>query len=89
MSVTADFVAKTAAPPALQTLLARAQRIHAQQRTTSPKLYSVHAPEVECIAKGKAHKKYELGCKVAVSSTTHMVFLSNFCVAVKTGIFTK
>jgi IS5 family transposase len=26
----------------------------------------VHAPEVECISKGKAHKRYEFGCKVAL-----------------------
>jgi IS5 family transposase len=30
----------------------------------------VHAPEVECIAKGKAHKPYEFGCKVAVVTTS-------------------
>ena len=30
---------------------------------------SLHAPEVECIAKGKAHKKYEFGCKVSVVTT--------------------
>ena len=34
-----------------------------------PKLYSPHAPEVECIAKGKAHKPYEFGCKVSVATT--------------------
>lgn len=53
----------------LQKGLALAQRIHTQQRQDSPKLYSVHAPEVECIAKGKLHKKYEFGCKVAFTST--------------------
>ncbi len=47
-----------------------ARRIHAQQRHDSPKLYSVHAPEVECIAKGKAHKRYEFGCKVSFAATT-------------------
>ena len=30
----------------------------------------MHAPEVECIAKGKAHKRYEFGCKVAVVTTS-------------------
>ena len=62
-------------PEALQTVLERARRIHTQQRDTSPKLYSVHAPEVECLAKGKAHKRYEFGCKVAVSSTTRSNWL--------------
>lgn len=50
-------------------MLERAERILQQQRHDSGKLYSVHAPEVECIAKGKAHKPYEFGCKVAVVTT--------------------
>ena len=33
------------------------------------KLYSLHAPEVVCIAKGKAHKRYEFGCKVGMAAT--------------------
>lgn len=55
---------------ALRSLLERSERILRQQRHDSPKLYSVHAPEVECIAKGKAHKPYEFGCKVAVVTTS-------------------
>lgn len=53
----------------LGALLAQAQRLLAQRREDSPKLYSLHAPEVECIAKGKARIKYEFGCKVAVATT--------------------
>jgi IS5 family transposase len=34
-----------------------------------PKVYSLHAPEVECIGKGKAHKPYEFGVKVSVATT--------------------
>lgn len=55
----------------LRQLLANAKRIQTQKREDSNKLYSLHAPEVECIAKGKAHKKYEFGCKVSVSTTAH------------------
>jgi IS5 family transposase len=55
--------------PMLKLLLERAQRIFAQRRSDTGKLYSMHAPEVECIAKGKAHKPYEFGCKVAVVTT--------------------
>jgi transposase, IS5 family len=51
-------------------LLHLAQRILTQQRHDKNKLYSLHAPEVECIAKGKAHKKYEFGCKVSVVTTS-------------------
>jgi len=47
-----------------------AQRIFTQQRTDHGKVYSVHAPEVECIAKGKAHKHYEFGCKVRIVTTS-------------------
>jgi transposase, IS5 family len=55
---------------ALTELLRRATRLLAQQRTDREKLYSVHAPEVECLAKGKVQKRYEFGCKVSVASTS-------------------
>ena len=35
------------------------------------KVYSLHAPEVECIGKGKAHRPYEFGVKVSVATTLH------------------
>jgi transposase, IS5 family len=50
--------------------LERAIRIHQQQRADKHKLYSMQAPEVECISKGKEHKKYEFGCKVSVVTTS-------------------
>ena len=53
-----------------QVLLDRIERIHAQQRHDKRKVYSVHAPEVECIAKGKVHKPYEFGVKVGLVSTS-------------------
>ncbi|NDU91650.1 MAG: IS5 family transposase [Ferrovum sp.] len=56
-------------------LLEIAKRIHAQQRHDKGKVYSVHAPEVECIAKGKAHKPYEFGVKVGVVSTSKESFV--------------
>ena len=56
---------------ALQKLLATAHRIHAQHRNDKNKIYSVHEPEVECIAKGKAEKKYEFGNKVSVAVSSH------------------
>jgi IS5 family transposase len=51
----------------LAKLLQTAHRIHAQQRHDKNKIYSVHEPEVECIAKGKAGKQYEFGNKVSVA----------------------
>ena len=37
-------------------------------RRRGPKVYSLHAPEVECIGKGKAHAPYEFGCKVSIAT---------------------
>ena len=51
----------------LSRLLETARRIHGQQRHDKNKVYSVHEPEVECIAKGKAGKPYEFGNKVSVA----------------------
>ena len=51
----------------LSKLLATAHRIYTQQRRDKNKIYSVHEPEVECIAKGKAGKQYEFGNKVSVA----------------------
>jgi IS5 family transposase len=42
---------------------------HQQQRQRGKKIYSLHAPEVECIGKGKAHKPYEFGVKVSIATT--------------------
>jgi transposase, IS5 family len=55
--------------------LAMADRLLAQKRADSNKLYSIHAPEVECIAKGKTHKKYEFGVKVGVAATSKEGFV--------------
>lgn len=49
-----------------QTLLALAHQLYRQQPQDKDKLYALHAPEVVCISKGKAHKRYEFGCKVGV-----------------------
>ena len=50
-------------------LLDLAQKIYSQRTATKGKIYSVHAPEVQCIAKGKAHKPYEFGSKVSIATT--------------------
>jgi transposase, IS5 family len=49
--------------------LARVARLLTQQKSDHGKLYALHAPEVECLAKGKAHKRYEFGVKVSVAAT--------------------
>jgi transposase, IS5 family len=53
----------------LNTWLERAERIRTQQRHDKNKLYALHAPQVECIGKGKARKPYEFGVKVSLAIT--------------------
>jgi IS5 family transposase len=50
-------------------LLARTGRILAQRPKDKGKLYALHAPEVECISKGKARTPYEFGVKVSLATT--------------------
>ena len=40
-----------------------------QERTDKNKIYSLHEPHTQCIAKGKAHKTYEYGAKVSIART--------------------
>lgn len=47
-----------------------AERLLNQSKDSKNKIYSIHAPEVECISKGKAHKRYEFGCKVSMVTTS-------------------
>ena len=77
--VSRDIRRKLAGNQALVPHFARAlvlvDRLLAQQRHDTRKLYSLHAPEVECLAKGKAHKKYEFGVKVSVAVTNRSGFV--------------
>ena len=66
-----DIRRKIEGDPALEErfgpLLDLALRVrHQEQRQRGPKVYSLHAPEVECIGKGKARAPYEFGCKVSI-----------------------
>lgn len=66
-------------------VLSRIKKVHAQSVLSKSEkekykeenkiLYSFHAPEVECIGKGKLHKPYEFGNKVAVSVTGRRNFV--------------
>jgi len=55
--------------------LALAKRLLVQQKQDKNKLYSLHAPEVECISKGKAHKRYEFGVKASIATTNKSNFV--------------
>ena len=69
-----DIVRKTKGDETLRTIFAEplslAFRVrHQRQNQRGRKVYSLHAPEVECIGKGKAHRPYEFGVKVSVATT--------------------
>ena len=53
----------------VQDLLQRTGRILTQRTKDKNKLYALHAPEVECISKGKARTPYEFGVKVSIAIT--------------------
>ena len=92
-----DIVRKTKGDPELEAIFARelmlAGRVHAQNKNlrrvrgtpggTDLRVFSLHAPEVECIGKGKAHKPYEFGVKVSVATTLHRSAGGQFVTHVK------
>lgn len=45
------------------------QKVLSQKRNDHNKIYSLHEPHVQCISKGKEHKKYEFGSKVSITTT--------------------
>jgi len=45
------------------------ERVLKQQPKDANKIYSLHEPQVYCIAKGKDHKQYEYGSKASIAST--------------------
>jgi IS5 family transposase len=45
------------------------KKVLQQKRSDTGKIYSLHEPHVQCISKGKEHKKYEFGSKVSITTT--------------------
>lgn len=70
-----DKVAEGPLKLRLQDLVALVNRLLAQKPKDRKKLYSLHEPAVDCISKGKAHKRYEFGTKVTVATTTQGGFV--------------
>ena len=63
-------------------ILRQAEHLITRKKDDKNKIYSLHEEEaVSCISKGKAHKKYEFGCKVGLSFTNKGLGL---CTAIKT-----
>jgi IS5 family transposase len=57
-------------PPSLyQSTLALFKEVLAQKKADTGKIYSLHEPHVQCISKGKEHKKYEFGSKISIITT--------------------
>jgi len=81
--VSRDFKRKIANIPGesdiFLSLLSQVDQVLSQTKTSKNKLYSFHAPEVECIGKGKLHKRYEFGVKVSIA-TPHK---TNFVIGVR------
>ncbi len=82
--VVRDIERKTVDKPAQRATfageLALAERLLAQKQDDKNKLYSLHAPEVECINKGKAHKRYEFGVKASIATTNKSNFVGGLAV---------
>lgn len=57
------------APSVHQDTLLLFQKVLAQKKTDSNKIYSLHEPHTQCMSKGKEHKKYEFGSKVSIITT--------------------
>jgi IS5 family transposase len=71
-----DVARKVRGDPGLERIFASdlwlAHPVHEQrQNQRGRKIYSLHAPEVECIGKGKAHRPCEFGVKVSLATTLH------------------
>jgi len=51
------------------------EKILLQRRKSPHEIYSIHEPDVQCISKGKEHKKYEFGNKVSIIRSSTGVIL--------------
>jgi IS5 family transposase len=74
--VTRDIVRKIGGDAELESVFAHPLMLgrwvrEQRQHQRGQKVYSLHATEVECIGKGKAHRPYEFGVKVSIATTLH------------------
>ena len=83
-----DLVRKTGDDARLRKIFAQALSLafavrEQRQHQRGKKIYSLHAPEVECIGKGNAHRPYEFGVKVSLATTLHRSTGGQFIAHVK------
>jgi IS5 family transposase len=66
--------------------LERISRLLRQRREDRgrDKIYALHAPEVECIGKGKARTRFEFGCKVSLATTNRPAPGGQFVIGART-----
>jgi IS5 family transposase len=84
-----DIARKTAGTaaardPLLARVTERVGRLHRQKPADKDKLYALHAPEVECIGKGKARVRYEFGVKCTLAVTNARTKGGQFVLGAKT-----
>jgi len=66
---------------AYATQIENCKKVVSQKKDDKNKIYSLHEPDTACIAKGKAHKKFEFGSKVSIAvipKTNVIVAVKNF-----------
>ena len=68
---------------AFEPKLERIKQFLAQKPNDKNKIYALHAPEVECIAKGKARTRYEFGVKVSIAVTNARANDGQFVVGIR------
>jgi IS5 family transposase len=64
-------------------ILNRIKMLLEQKPEDKNKLYALHAPEVECIGKGKARTRFEFGVKVSIATTNARAVGGQFIVGMK------
>jgi IS5 family transposase len=70
--------------PGLTLVPERVERLLTQQPQDRDKLYALHAPEVECIGKGKARTRYEFGVKCSLAVTNARAAGGQFVLGART-----
>ncbi|MEP4389908.1 MAG: IS5 family transposase [Sulfitobacter pontiacus] len=70
-----DKVPEGALKARMVDMIALVNRLLAQKPKDKKKLYSLHEPAVDCLSKGKVHKRYEFGTKVSVATTNRGGFV--------------
>jgi IS5 family transposase len=66
-------------------VLDRVKAFLAQKPDDKHKIYALHAPEVECIAKGKARTRYEFGVKTSIAVTNARADGGQFVLGIRTA----